>query len=514
MGHLVRLVCAALFGLAALVTVPRAAHADGSALTEPAPVPGVGQRYWGGEFDGIGVLAHVESGRIQVFAHWTEVGRYVHFGLGARDGDGACVPTRWVVVDQEQPTQAKVYDSSGQPVDILQRFAPYGTTDGDRVHAARLAIDPTGLVADCVTAFGTQGRKPTSPQVGRTRTAVLRPMTDLGYHPTHLSFPSSFGWEQDAEVQYHLDAGPGGAWEFLLVPPVPVTVQVAIPSDSELEATTPIAPLEGRDLWVDPFIDGSVVVRPTSPYGAHPAVDVTAEGLLLGSDHGTGLYPNQARVRMPVPDWSDSLAGQTLWGRAPDKWNEPYHSVLTFLDGSWVYLSDQAADPVPTGCSTSDANIRRGCHRYYYDAATGQLQIDDMLMEPTAAPDGWLPFGRDDPVRAGSSTGPVPAGTRLAYVGRGGSFGCDGIAVPARRGCAVTDVVLRLHRDGTYRFARTSSFDGVTREHHGTYRFTGTALVLDPSKFPPVRLDGLVGYWQDGTVRDLDWSTAGVYGSG
>ncbi|GAA3831134.1 hypothetical protein [Nocardioides panacisoli] len=524
MRHPVRLVCAVLFVLAALVGVPGAAlahptvggAAGPAAAADPDPLATVGVKHWGSEFDGIGVLADAPSGRIMVFAYADDVGRFVHFGFGRATASGGCKVVRWVVLDQQDNAHAWLYDAQWQPVDFtpIHRWGQYYETD-DWMHYLRLETAPGSFPTDCAKVSGHAHRDPASRQVGPTFTGDLGPMTSLGYHSTNLlQVPSKFPYGTDSQLTFSLEPRPNGAdWEELLTPPVPVEVEVELPPGSGLEVTGPVPP-QTLDLWTyDAPVTGTLGVRPATPYAVHPRIRITAAGLTLGED-GTADYDEITRsVSVPPPTgWSGTLAGQTLWGRAPDKWHEPYHSVLTFLDDEWVFLSDQAADPVPATCDTVAPKIRAGCHRYYYDAASGQLQVDDIRLRPVTDPAGWeLPW-QSEPVRSGTSIGPVAAGTRVSYGGRGSTFNCS--PLPGRsRGCAVSDIELVLHRDGTYRFTKVSSIDGVQKTHHGRYRFTGTSLVLDPAKHPPVTLDGVVGYYQDGVLEDLDWSVAGVYGA-
>jgi hypothetical protein len=531
MRHAVRLVCALVVGLAALVGVPGSAVARGAepaatvhrpaAAADPDPLASVRLKHWGGQFDGAGVLADAPSGRVMVFAYKQHFGRFVHFGLGRFTEAGACKVKLWVVLDQEDNRNAWLYDAQWQPVDFtpIHIWGDFVSHDSDYwMHYLRLETTPGSFPTDCAKVSGHRHRDPGSPQVGATLKGDLGPMTDLGHHPTHLvGVEPKYTYGEDSDLGFSLEARPtAAAWDELLTPPVPVDVVPELPAASEMELTAP-APVQTLDLWTyDAPVTGTVSVTPATPYVVHPQIRVTAAGLPLGADGTEGFNEYTRRVSSPVPSgWTGTLAGRTLWGRAPDKWNEPYHSVLTFIDDEWVYISDQANDPLPSTtppCDTVDSNIRKGCHRYYYDAASGQLQIDDSRLRPVTAPDGWeLPF-EEQPVLAGSSVGPVEAGTRLAYGGRGGTFGCTPLAGRAR-GCAVTDVELVLHKDGTYRFTKVSPLNGSVKSHHGKYRFTGTSLVLDPAKNPPVTLADVVGYFEDGELEDIDWSVAGVYGA-
>lgn len=491
--------------LAALV-VPLA----GPATAEEDPLPGVVQKHWGDDFDDVGVLAHSESGRIMAFARSSKLGRWVHFGIGRRTTSGGCVPTRWIVLDQENGPAAKVYDGRRDPVDVIERFTAVGefVDDPSWMGYVRLAIAP-GFRTDCVRMFSTATRSPDSQRLSATRTSDLEPMTDLGHHYTVLEPVGKLTWGEDTTIHWRVEARPDSAsWDSLLVPPVPVSIDATLPDGSGLAVVAPTTPQE-LDLWHhDELVTGLLVVHPANPYLAHPRIRVTAAGFTLGEDGVASYDQVSKRVSVPVPDWTDSLAGQTRWGRAPDKWDQPYHSVLTFLDDEWVVVADRAPEDT-TSCTVVNSSLRHGCHRYYYDAATNQLQIDDMRLRPTSA--GWVLPWRPEPIRHGSSIAPIPAGERLRYFGVGGTFDCTPLRAVVR-GCAVNEITLRLRRDGTYVFTLDGSFSGTKdREHHGTYQFTGSALVLDPAHHEPVTLPDVVGYWDDGVVKDIDWSWAGVY---
>lgn len=518
MSHPVRLLCAGLVGLAALlVGLPATAHARPGAVAVPDPLADVRIRHWGNPYGDAGVIAHAGSGRLMVYANDDKMGRFVHFGFGRSTASGGCKVTRWVVLDQQDNRHAWLYDAHWQPVEFTPMHLWGQYLENDYwMHYLRLGTEPDSFGTDCAKVAGHAHRDPASRQVGPTLAGDLGPMTNVGRHPTSIQpLPGSFPYEADAQLHYSVEARPDAAlWDELVVPPVPVDVAAELPPGSGLEITGSDPP-QTLDLWTyDAPVTGTVTVRPTSPYAVHPRIRVTADGLDLGED-GTSEFNQYTRhVSVPPPTgWSGTLAGQTLWGRAPDKWNEPYHSVFNFLDDEWVYITDQAADPVPATCDTVGPKIRQGCHRYYYDAASGQLQLDDVRLRPVTDPVGWQPTWDTEPLRPGTSVGPVPADTRLSYGGRGTSFNCTPLPGRAARGCAVSRVELVLHQDGTYRFTKVSTIDGLVKSHHGTYRFTGTSLVLDPAKNPPVTLDGVVGYFQDGVLKDLDWSVAGVYGA-
>ena len=93
-----------------------------------------------------------------------------------------------------------------------------------------------------------------------------------------------------------------------------------------------------------------------------------------GSSSGAGLPPTGI----------GTLAGHRYW--QPDKrLGADEFPGLTFLDDTWVYIHRNSK--VVKECTASTPQWGWGCHRYWYDAATGRLQLGQLRARVTDT--GW-----------------------------------------------------------------------------------------------------------------------------
>ncbi len=186
------------------------------------------------------------------------------------------------------------------------------------------------------------------------------------------------------------------------------------------------------DFWKDGFETSvNMKVTPTQEWGTRARPSFT-------TDKGTWLRKSRRlQIWHPRPtDWEGSLAGRTFWNRRDAlPWSI---RRLTFQNDTWVYIHDNGA--VVPQCTESSPRWRRGCRRYWYDEASGRLQIGQLRARVTD--DGWWwqgeTYDRSDQVRT-----LAPGETRF-YRGRGKSVEC----------CPLPRARVWLWKNGRYRVER------------------------------------------------------------
>ena len=409
------------------------------------------------------VTAEPGTGRLQVSPYYWDRnsgGRYLHVGFGTSAGSG-CTVSRWVVVDTSDPVDltAAAYDGDGAALPATE-LPLSGNAEWDQI-AVRVETTPVDAV-DCVKAASHASADPADPGAAIWSHKAV-PLTTVGFNDRNGTFPATVGCPTevaagdtlDVAVGYSTDPGtyPGagiiprpsgfGALDF--------TVD---PSESYTVASAP-EPRTDVDLWTDePWTgDLSLQLDPSELYFVRVSGTVSIDG--TAADWGCS---SRIPVTVPVPtDWTGTLAGKTWWvrGEASNSGIGDYvlHRAYEFLDDEWVYVDDEYSGPHTDPCTKAASNPS-GCHRYYYDADSGRLQIDDRLARPRAG--GWgMPTygGRYQNYFTDHVVRPVTTGQRLAYSGKG------------RHGVALT-----LRKDGTY----TCHYCiGGERTSGGRYRFVG-----------------------------------------
>lgn len=196
---------------------------------------------------------------------------------------------------------------------------------------------------------------------------------------------------------------------------------------------------------------------------------------------GNGVSASQTFaffVPFTPPDWSDSLADHHVFEPVTsDARVTPPVASLWFLDDTWAYFGQPVALPDCTGANPDETTVRQGCVPYWYDAATGQVQVGDW--RGTVFDDHLLFDGFDYTHRA---TQPVPGATYGLEVRNHRGYWCSGSRAASRQllgnFCNET-TTLRLRKDGTYEF-RQRTVD--TGEHVTRLRAEGRYLVTETEK--------------------------------
>lgn len=404
----------------------------------------------------VGVMAEPSLGRVEVHTwHWSAgiAGRYLHVGLGSTDG-GACAVSRWIVVDKgDEAAPVTAYDAAWEPLPV-QSF-PDGETVDDNVERIEIGAYPD---SGCLRVAVYDGADPQSPGP-KVSKGPAEPFASLGHSdlttsPLHLTCPPEVPWGGEFEVDVAIDPRPGPLPD-LFWPSHLRTVSYAFELSSQYTLVeSPTLPTD-VDLWTAEEWTGSFVfdADPSATYDIDLGqVDFTGDGVT--TQRGCELHRTKIPVSMPVPtDWEGSLAGETWWWRSTSANSGigefDIHAAAEFLDDEWVALTGRYQAPRATPCTAGDDE----CHRYYYDEATGRLQIDDRLLRPRG--DGWM-------LRVGTrrSRPALLPDREITSVTTGKRFSYDGRSRFGQR--------LVLRKDGTYRYAL-----GEGRTWTGRYRFVG-----------------------------------------
>lgn len=404
----------------------------------------------------VGVMAEPSLGRVEVHTwHWSAgiAGRYLHVGLGTTDG-GACSVSRWIVVDkQDDDAPVKAYDAAWAPLPV-ESFAD-GETDVDDVE--RIEIGPYPQ-ADCLRAAVYDGADPENPgpKVSKAPAEPFAPLgfSDLTSSPLHLTCPAEVPWGGEFEVDVAIDPRPGPLPDLFWPSHLGSASYTFEPSSQYTLVSSPTMPTD-VDLWTAEEWTGSFVFHadPSATYDIDlGTIGFTRDGVT--TDRGCELRRTKIPVSMPAPtDWAGSLAGKTWWWRSTSANSGigefDTHAAAEFLDDEWVALTGRYQAPRDAPCDAADDE----CHRYYYDEATGRLQIDDRLLRPRG--DGWT-------LRVGTrASRPALLPDRvIATVETGKRFSYDGRSRFGQR------LVLRMN--GSYRYTF-----GEDRTWTGRYRFVG-----------------------------------------
>jgi hypothetical protein len=439
------------------------------------------------------VTTEPDLGRVEVSPYFwptNEGGRYLHVGLGTFDGDG-CQVHRWVVVDTTDMADSAAYDATGEPVPQTEQFTvPAEWTE----QVTRIGIAPFAAV-DCVRSASYASSDPISHGT-RIWTAPAHSLVPVDFTDVPGSFPASVTCPHSIErgtefpVTVSLDPAPGAAPGAGVIPQPShlSTLGASVDPGAFSVVSTPEMP-QDVDLWKDAPWSGDFVLDADDA----AAYNIRLRGSLTRNDVTTAWSCGKVPVTVPAPiGWSGTLAGTTWWQRGLDSnssiGNYQVHTTYQFLDDAWVYVDGEYGGPRTEPCT----QVAAGCHRYYYDEASEQLQIDDRLAKP--GPDGWLmPEGHGYvSYPSDHRVLPVESGQRFRYAGTG-LFGG-----------------LRLHRDGTYRFHGYDPDGGSgVLTWSGSYRFVGgTAQELVLHHDGRTFRDGVALFFGDveghQRLRDLD----------
>lgn len=406
------------------------------------------------------VIAEPALGRVEVrYRPAADVsdGRYLHVRLGAWTG-ASCSTAAVLVVDTEGVAAPAAHDAGGDA-------RPVSDLSVDDV--VRVETDPLPAL-DCVDVGTHDLADPLEPGAAVTL-AAAEDLVPLVYDEQHLPVRLECPSVVDASDTFVVSLGYPSAAEALSYGPLPSTVAIG---DLELRGmgdTTVVSEpaLPGYvDLWTAEGWAGDFVLRP----GPDLLYTLRSPHALMVVDDAPlrrGCFPID--VTHPAPTgWEGSLAGQTWWHRAPRLPGDrrQVRHAYEFVDDEWAvaWLGVRGyRGPATRRCTEAGED---GCRRYYYDAATGRLQIDGTRARPLADGRGWqLPdtphtdvmpvFDHDQPFRTDRVVLPAETGMRLDY-----------------RGVRSGGTWLRLRPDGTYR----RSHQG--RVTTGRYRFVGGAKQL------------------------------------
>jgi hypothetical protein len=401
-------------------------------------------------------------GRIEVNPRrWpTEnAGRYLHVGLGTSAGS-ACAVDRWVVVDTTDGEAAKVYGGAGVRQQETEQFT---VPPGWRKQVARVGVAPFAEV-DCVRAasYDSASRLHPGRRIWVGEPESFEDITAVARVPLRVVCPRSTAWGEPLELEVRLDLAPGYDPSHGVFPQPSVMGEgdatVNPTSGPFTVISSPDVP-DDVDLWTAAPWSGAFVLDPDDG----EVYRVRAGGRLT-RDGNDNNWQCRTPVSMPVPtDWAGTLSGTTWWDWVydshPDFGSYLHHYTYEFLDDEWVNVSKEYGGAHTDPCTGVGGHWPWGCHRYYYDEASQQLQIDDRRARLEAEHRYWLMpgapkyalFWRNQVVL------PVQTGQRFRY------------EASSRDG----ELLLRL--DGTFRYDGPRPGSQAKVHWSGTYRFLGGA---------------------------------------
>jgi hypothetical protein len=207
------------------------------------------------------------------------------------------------------------------------------------------------------------------------------------------------------------------------------------------------------DFWADGSTDADLPVTPVLPWGTRVLPSVTAdEGTRYGGDRRIFI-----RSKAPT-DWVGTLAGERYWHPA-ERLGAAQFPGLTFLDDTWVYIHRNSK--VVRECTASTPQWGWGCHRYWYDADTGRLQLGQLQARVTDT--GW--WWQGDEYDRSFQVRSFARGETRNYHGTGTTQIC----------CHHPKAEVSLRKDGRYRIVRGRQTE------RGHYRAIGSSMLrLDP----------------------------------
>ncbi len=302
--------------------------------------------------------------------------------VGKRDGQGGC--TRTVVMQGRSADVSTwtVREPGGAQVPIAEDYSRPGSS------TRLLALNRPSLPDACAVAelwSGGSGGPEDAVAVGKRD--ITRAISD-GSAFTQFPIKFRLQWGQPTTIPVDVSSSLTG-------PSALSDIKMSLTPTSQgpvVQAVTVPAPVDW-DFWADGFATTvDMKVTPIEEWGTRARPSFT-------TDKGTWLRkPRKLQIwHRPPTGWEGTLAGRIYWNRRDA---QPWSiRRLSFQDDGWVYLHDHR-DVVPR-CSESSPKWSRGCHRYWYDASSGRLQIGQLRAQVTD--DGWWwqgeTYDRSDQVR-------------------------------------------------------------------------------------------------------------------
>ncbi len=302
--------------------------------------------------------------------------------VGKRDGKGGCTRTVVMQGSSADISTWTVREPGGALVPIAKDYSRPGS--GTRL----LELNRPTLPDACVVAElwrGDSGGPQDAVAVGERD--ITRAISDGS---AFTQFPVRFRlrWGQTTTIPVDISSSLTG-------PSALSDIKVALAPAVQgpvVQAVTVPAPVDW-DFWANGFeTTVDMKVTPIEEWGTQARPSFT-------TDNGTWLRkPRRLQIWHRAPTgWEGSLAGRIYWNRRDAQpW---WIRRLSFQDDKWVYINDDR-NVIPR-CTTSTPKWSRGCHRYWYDAASGRLQIGQLRARVTE--DGWWwqgeTYDRSDQVR-------------------------------------------------------------------------------------------------------------------
>ena len=395
--------------------------------------------------------------------------------LGERTESGC---TREVVLQgtSRHTSSWSAHEADGETISVAADYSK----DATGIHLLRFQLDRPNLPDGCARAEWWEGSDtgPTTRVVkGLWKRTFRLTSSPLVTPPRRLSLP----WGETSITTVSVRES---GWAPSLLQELSVSLGGQPPV-----VTAESEPIALWDFWKDGPAQIELPMTPTEPWGTYATLKLTTKA------HGTiPIWWIRLWIRhTPPTDWVGSLPGTRLWRPRTDPWSgHPEQPTMTFVDDEWVHLaanSNRYPSPI---CTTVSEEWNRGCHRYWYDADTGRLQIDDLQARVTESGWWWQERSWDRAYRVRT----LQPGHTRRFHGTGDTLPC---ARTNRTGCSYFEPAeVWLTKDGSYRWTRG------TKDERGHYEaLADSRLQLDPGVAGGSTKSVPLGIF--GRVIDGDW---------
>lgn len=376
--------------------------------------------------------------------------------FGEREEDGGC--SREVVLQGtgRRTGSWSVHEAGGSPIAVTADYSVNSRGD----HQLRWQLDRPDLPGRCVRVEFWRGNAngPTTLLL-ETRPRRLVP---VGNNAPGVSYPRelSLPWGETTATTGLLHA-------HAYMPTIvhDLSASLAPRPNRPAVVSAESEPIASWDFWRDGSARIDLPATPTEPWG-------TSAELVVATANSVDTRGNvRLWISHPPPtDWVGSLSGVRLWiPRA--RWGRVEQPTMSFVDGMWVHLAPNSTKYLQPTCQSVSDQWNEGCHRYWYDADTGRLQIDDLQARVTGRGWRWQRVHWNASYRVRTL---APGATRR-YHGTGKVLPC---AHFDRTGCSYfAPAEVWLRKDGRYRWIRDNTDE---RGHYES--LANSRLKLDPGE--------------------------------
>ena len=424
--------------------LPRVAATTGAASTPRAGDVWVRSAQHGARFDG---RVHIDASSHRLGFDFrlnppNEGSLWARVWFGEREEKGC---TREVVLQgtSRHTSSWSVHEADGTPISIAANYSE----NAAGIHRVRFQLDRPKLPDGCAAAEWWEGNEtgPTKRVVKGNSNRLFRLTSPpLATSPRQLSLT----WGETSISTLTVR-------EYVWAPSILQELSLSL-GRTHFQPTVVSAksePIALWDFWRDGPAQIDLPVTPTKPWGTHAYLNLTtaARGTVI-----VDLIRLWIRHASPT-DWIGSRSGARLWRPRTNLYGHPFQPTMTFVDDEWVHLAANSVRYQSPTCAAVSDKWNEGCHRYWYDADTGRLQIDDLQARVTERGWWWQGSNWDESYRVRT----LQPGATRHYHGTGDTLPCADVN---RTGCSrFAQAEVWLSKDGSYRWIRGS------RDERGHY---------------------------------------------